>query len=251
MKNECDRIGDAIWEQVRFGTELPDDVRRHIARCPECARVMSESASLSGIMQAAACVPKAPDSTNAVMSRISGLPAKRTAWAYAAGIFAVLVISGFLLLHPHGRSVQIARQVVTPPQATPYQPPVVRSQAVQPAIQPREHGTHHVPVTAVYHRPRVRHRVSPKVMLAHAGSHQQPTPPDRTSDEQPATGRRPIMAVAVTWSADPNSGNSYAYCRTDDATGETTTCRVEKSPGSVNIFMESKPSGEKPPSKGV
>lgn len=257
MKSECDRVGDAICEYARFGTELSGDVRRHIARCPECVRVVSEFASLSGIIQAAACVPESPDCTNVVMSRISALPARRPVWVYAAGVLAVLVISGFLLLHPHAAApTRIVRQetnpVVESPRMTEYNPPAVKHD-IRPAILPRERTAQPKPRTAEYRWPRVRHRIPPKPMLARADSRQK-TPSvtaDQPPEQQPETVRRPIVAVAATWSVEPNPSNSYAYTRVNNATGETTTCRVEQSPGSVSIFMESKSSGEKPPSEGI
>lgn len=254
MKRECDRIGDAIWEHVRFSTKLTDDAQRHIAQCPECARTMVESGRLSGLMHTAARVPDAPDCTSAVMSRISALPVKRPVWAYAAGLLAVLVISGLLVFHPHGTAPQVARN-------TPRPEVVLPSHAPTPGVLPaqRPMPEHVMPRPAPERRvalvKHLVHRHAQRVTPVPVRVHQ---PEKMPSPEQvarvpdlAAAGRRPVAAVTATWTAVPSQNDSYAYRQTDQATGESTTCTVKKSPGSVSIFMESKPSGEGPPSKGV
>ncbi len=71
-------------------------------------------------------------------------------------------------------------------------------------------------------------------------------------EEPAASDDWPVVIVAVTWEAAPSeSQGSYAYVDTDVETGETTTCRVQRSEGSVNIFFESKPGGDEPPEKGA
>lgn len=68
-----------------------------------------------------------------------------------------------------------------------------------------------------------------------------------------AESSRPIAVAIVTWpSANNRSDDSYSYGYRDrnEATGQTTECRVRRSGNSVEIYMESKPEVQQPPVKG-
>lgn len=243
MMHECDRIGDAIWEHVRFGTELPPDAERHIAECAECARAVNEARSLSGLVQSASSVPPSPDCAQAVMSRISS-GARRPVWAYAVAsvLLVVLLIGALMILRPSGEPARMVQDQPKPaPRATIVTNPAPKSESPTPAIVPE------CRVAVVKHPIRHRrhlaiHQPVPKQIVPRNES---PTP------EQVAEERRAIIAVSATWGEEPIETSSYAYTQTNEATGETTTCRVVKSPGAVSIFMESKPGGREPPSKGA
>ena len=248
MMHECDRVGDAIWEHARTGADLPADVSRHIGGCPECARLLSDARRILRLAEQVIPVPESPDCRAEVMARISVAEPRRPVWAYACALLVVILIAGYALLREARPPGRIAQTNQPSPKVSPTEQPANPGFiCVDPVPQRR---TQCRPVTAQHHRPRVRHWVNPKLMVAGANTQQQ-SPVPRTPEDQPSMDRRPVAAVSVTWGAEPSESSSYAYTERDEATGETTTCRVEKSPGAVSIFMESKPSGQEPPSKGA
>lgn len=121
MRNRCEAFEDAIWDRVRFGTDLPADARAHIDRCADCARALNEAGQLAGVVLQADCVPPAPDCRSAVMARIAPRQRQpRLAWAYACAGLAIasLAIGAIMSLGPNqgpvGRSVATAPRPVSP-----------------------------------------------------------------------------------------------------------------------------------------
>jgi len=103
MRNRCEAFEDAIWDRVRFGTDLPADARAHIDRCADCARALNEARQLAGVMLQADCVPPAPDCRSAVMARIAPRQRQpRLTWAYACAGLAIasLAIGAIMSLGP-------------------------------------------------------------------------------------------------------------------------------------------------------
>lgn len=244
MMHECDRVGDAIWEHARTGADLPADVSRHIGECAECARLMNDARRILSLAEQAIPVPDAPDCRAEVMARISGARATRSIWAYAcaSAILVMLLVGVFIALRPQARPTQVVRRAQSPVHTTPE--PTANNQA--PEIIRRAAPEHRV-VMAKHAVPHHRRRTAPMT------APEQAIPRDEapTSEQQIAAENRPVAAVSVTWGAEPSESSSYAYTERDEATGETTICRVVKSPGAVSIFMKSTPGGQEPPSKGA
>ena len=71
MRNRCEAFEQAIWDHVRFGTDLPADARAHVDRCAEWRRALNEAGQIASVVVQANCVPPAPDCRSAVMARIA------------------------------------------------------------------------------------------------------------------------------------------------------------------------------------
>ncbi len=249
MKRECDRIGDAVWEYVRFGVELCEDDRQHVAECQECERILAESRRVQGLMKEVSRVPQASDCTSAVMSRITAR--RRPVWGYAAtaAMMLLVIVGGLIFLRPHSVTQQIAREVSKPVVTAPAHaaaPEVVQDQSANRERIEAKTARRRSAVAAK--RPRRNRRPQAR-----------PAPQQRNEMENPASApeqiaaskHRPVMVAAATWSNAPSQSSSCTYTETNETTGETSICKVEKSPGTVTIFMESKPGGEKLPQKGI
>ncbi|MCX6377627.1 MAG: hypothetical protein NTU88_16610 [Armatimonadetes bacterium] len=254
MKHKCTEIEEAIWEHARTGADLPAEVGRHTSECSACRELLTEARRLLSLMDEAIPVPDAPACRAEVLARIEGLRVRRPVWAYACAcvLLLIILIGGSVLLRPSRPVPQFARKDVervilpTPKLERPAPPAVATEPEPRPTqsiapdrrrIERRRHAWR--PQKRILVRaPRPRPQV------------EQPAP-NELEAPQPAMENRPVMAVAVTWGAEPSQSSSYAYTERNEATGETTICRVVKSPGAVSIFMESKPGGQEPSSKGA
>ena len=250
MKRECQRIADEIWECARAGRELPTEIQRHAADCSCCERAANEAGRILELMREASRVGASADCRSAVMALISGVRARsRAVWAYAcASAVLVGLLVGIFYIQHNRPAPQAARKAADQTVTLPVQQPRAdlkgvsgpskvapkREDAVARRIPPR-----HVETTAAS---RIRHvkKITP------IQARELPEP-------QPAWEKNaPVAAVAVTWtSAGSGPDDSYVSIYTDTETGERTICRVERSADSVNIYLESKPSGEKSPGEGV
>lgn len=106
MRNRCEAFEQAIWDHVRFGTDLPADARAHIDRCADCARALTEAGQIASAVIQADCVPPAPDCRSAVMARITPRQRQpRFAWAYACAAVAIasIAIGSIMSLSPGSR----------------------------------------------------------------------------------------------------------------------------------------------------
>jgi hypothetical protein len=243
MKYQCDRIADEIWDHA--GEDLPADIAEHIAACPDCGRVADEARKLLPMMQAASCVPDAPDCRSAVMERISPRSGFRPVWAYAlASVLLITVIVTGLLTLRSGPKQTVPQMVNQPKQKTeqrtvnPVKPdaPIIEKQKTvvrQAEVKrPKRVLPKHTPTQIVREAP--KQEPSPEQMPAPA--------PEVVSYED-----APVAAVAVTWpSADGETDGWSGYTNVDTVTGEVTVCRTERSGDSVSIYLESKVPGEKP-----
>lgn len=259
MKAECSRSRDVIWDCARAGGELPAEVRRHVDECPDCRRAFSEARQLSGPIDCAAQTPISPDCRSAVAARISRQrPSYRPAWAYA---FAVLLAVGLVVfganvfLHrPSEPAQQVAQRPCQPPKPELAQP--VKEQPKRIAVLPLVCEKQ---IRRTYTR---THEPLPRKRVHHPKIAQRPVEPEptvivlksNTSIAPPATlPSRPVAIAIATWpSADdkPNDNYDYSYTDHDSVTGTTTKCSVRRNGESVEIYLESEPSGGKPPVKG-
>lgn len=126
MRNRCEAFEEAIWDHVRFGTDLPADARAHINHCSDCARDLNEAGRLAGVVVTSDCVPPAPDCRDAVMARIAPRQRQpRLTWAYACAAVAIasIAISGIMSLGPSNKPV--ARNVANAPVMAKVQPKLI------------------------------------------------------------------------------------------------------------------------------
>lgn len=253
MNLSCREIEEALWEHARTGSPLAGNVRRHVDRCPACARVLEESEQIicAASDDYAAC---APDCRAAVRARIADArPRVRLAWGYACAtaVLAVVVVAGLVLRGP-----------TTAPRRLASKPPAAQ-RSTAPRVQPERQRTA-APRVEIKKQPatNLRQTVPVRKQLPHRARrirHSRPaparempilvkvTPPPSAEDVTP----RPIAAVIVTGIVDErNPDMSYGYRERDAATGITTECSVTKSGNSIDIRMESTPGGEKLPVKG-
>ena len=252
MKRDCMEAEDAIWEHARTGGDLPAQVTQHTAECPNCGRAAAEAAGIAALMRESDDVPASPDCRPAVMERISG-KSRRPAWAYAFAsmLLVAVVIAGLYFLQSPPKMAQNAPTITPRTRVQEHAPWMAAPEQRKPeapkiAVEEREPARLPVPVRkkrvpASTQRPVVARE---KALVAEQPLKPEPAPLSKED--------RPVAAVAVTWEAPGfQSSNSYGYVRTNPETGETTTCLVERSDGSVNIFLESKPGGAEPPGKGA
>jgi len=156
MRNRCEAFEDAIWDRVRFGTDLPADARAHINQCADCARALNEARQLAGVMLQGDCVPPAPDCRSAVMARIAPRQRQpRLTWAYACAGLAIasLAIGAIMSLgpgHEPGR-----QNVAVMPQSA--QPKLIGPAPHRDVHSYANTGERYNPPTRM-----VKHRVMPK-----------------------------------------------------------------------------------------
>ena len=224
---KCDKAQDEIWERVRAGEEISEEVRQHLSACGDCARTLGESKRILGLMREADRVPPSPDCRAAVMARIpKDRPEARMAWAYASVMLVALLATGLLIgIHrqPDKQTAQekpaeiIHQQVKRQPL-----PVVVRNTDEAPAqkVKPRKDSIgKRIPQVTAKNKPVNKESVT--------------TRPDLQSDDGP------VAIVSVTWSKDNDYETSYAYVEVNPETGDMTTCSVERSADSVCLNIES------------
>jgi len=241
MKDSCREIEEALWEHAHTGSVLPEDVRRHVDSCPDCAQVIKEGKQ---ILCAASddYAAAAPDCRSAVMDRIAKpAPRFRPVWAYACAVaaLAALIVGGLEMRGPSPQprrlvSVGTKQHTAPVPRVEIEKQPTTNVRQRVPVRQQRPQGVRRI---RHFHPAPVRER--PILVRV--------TPPPVSEDVTP----RPIAAVIVTGVVDERSPDmSYGYRERDAATGVVTECSVNRSGNSIDIRMESTPGGEKPPVKG-
>lgn len=271
MRRGCDTYEDAIWQHVKFGDHLPQEAARHAETCPECAAALAQSGRMAALLEASVAVPEAPDCRAAVMTRISIPGRSRTvlAYAWAAVVVLVAVVGAILLMNrpETGPRETVRRQAPAPRERVPVvvreSPPEKPMPEVvpEPERQPQLVERPQPPRKVVRRQPRrvPRVEVVKDVKKPPVAPEPEPEPaPDVVEDtvvvESPAAAAEdewPVAITVVTWPAvqDP-SELSYSYTERDPDTGTTTKCIVQRSGGSVSIYLESTPGGEAPPVKG-
>ncbi len=248
MKYQCDRIADEIWDHA--GEALPANIAEHIAGCPDCRRVADDAKKLLPMVQEASCVPDAPDCRSAVMERISPRPATKPIWAYALAsiVLVAVIVTGLLSMRSGPRQTvpQMAdqpRQEIVKPQT----PIVEKPEVSAPVVETQKTVVRQPDDRRPKHMRTVPKRTPPQIVKQSPKQKPAPEQTPAPSLEIVSYEDAPVAAVAVTWpSTDPQSDGWYGYTNTDTATGEITTCRVERSGNSVSIYLESKVPGDNP-----
>jgi len=250
MKRECQRIADEIWECARAGQEPPVEVQKHVADCPGCAQAASEAGKVLELMREASRVGAFADCRPAVAARVSGGRARsRAVWAYAcaSAVLVGLLVGVFYIQHsrPVPKAArEAAGQTVTLPVEGPRADLKGGSGPSEIVPKREDAGARRIPPKRVERTTANRIRSVKKTTPIQARELPEPEP----ALEKGA----PVTAVAVTWtSGESEPEDSYVSIYTDTETGERTICRVERSADSVNIYLESKPTGEKPLAEGV
>jgi len=244
MKYQCDRITDEIWE--RAGEDLPADIAEHVAACPDCERVADEARKLLPMVQAASCVPDAPDCRSAVMERISPRPATRPIWAYALAsiVLAAVILTGLLTLRPGPQQtvrdprpeVRVQSPMPTPEVRKPIPEPTIVRQVPEHKPEAKRPKRIHAPKESPAQLVKQALKQEPAV-----GGSPAPSPEVVSWEDEP------VAAVAVTWPGnDPQPGGWSGYTNVNTTTGEVTVCRTERTGNSVTIYLETKAPGEKP-----
>ena len=236
---DCDRIEKLICE----GGELPPQGVEHVGHCRSCARALDENRRLASLLKQVSAVPPATDCRSAVAARISGTERRdRVAWAYGFGLAAVVAagIALFYTVHTQpGPTSSVPVRIAAPPTAPPNLPSRTVGEHVHPVtVEVAERPDRERP-RAFAKRPVVRR--APKM----AAVRERVAPPEAEADG------RPVAIVLFTWptpGAEVESG--YRYVTRDEETGETTTCSVKRSAGSVEIHLESSP-GKETPGRGT
>lgn len=250
MKRECKRIADEIWECARAGQEPPVEVQKHVADCPGCAQAASEAGRMLELMREASRVGAFADCRPAVVARISGGRARsRAVWAYACASAALVGLLVGVCYIQHSRPApQTARKAADHTVTLPVEGPMadLKGGSEPSEIVPKREdaGARRIPPKRVERT--AANRIRPVKKTTPIQARELPEPEPAAVDEGP------VAAVAVTWtSSESEPDDSYVSIYTDTETGERTICRVERSADSVNIYLESKPSGEKSPGEGV
>lgn len=208
---------------------------------------------LRELLQAADCVPDAPDCRRAVMDRIaSPAPRFRLAWAYTAmAVLLVGLIMGSVIYFAPSEPAGKPRVVkVTPPAS---EKPVADKTAVQP-MQPEEPKASLTPPAPEPVKVAVE---KPKHGFTHVRRAQQvveQTPVEKPIPAAPEPAARydenaPVALVVVSGPTTEPSGG-YGYTQTDTETGRVTNCSVTRTGNSIEIYLESTPGEDTPPVKG-
>jgi len=222
MKWDCARTEDAISDWTR-GAELPDEARRHIAQCMECAKVLEEAKAFHELVQCADSVPNAPDCRAAVMAR---LPEPKSAWrfAWAAVPMAVIVVL-IMLLTP-------ARHAPSPQAVVKKTPPVQQHAPAPkvdlPAPEPEKIAAEPEKVAVKTYKPRhdrmIKRTVVRKKEVVPVQKQAVPQPPKQPEEvckvkpSEPDTP--PVAMIYVTW--DKPSANMESKCVVTESKTETT-----------------------------
>lgn len=212
---------------------------------------------LRELLQAADCVPPAPDCRGAVMAGIgeprTGL---RLAWMYACAAVIILAVAcGDLLLrapNPTTKQPTIVHRA-TVPQPAPRKKQVAEAPPVEPeriVVRQQVEPVHHsrfVPQrrTAATHQAKQQ-----------TPAHTVPKPPvpDMTAQKPPVVEpeKQPVALVLVTFpSGETTSDTSYEYTDRNTETGEVTKCSVTRTGNEIDIHLETTSGDEaNPPVKG-
>lgn len=235
MEKDCRRTTDDLWDHARLGTDPSPDVAAHISTCEDCRRTADEVSRIACGLRAVYQTTDRPDCRSLVAARIAGerrKPASVLRYAIAAAIALASVLASWLFTAQRSSSPEKTTHVAAVSHAAPLREshPKIPDRVVRPqTVASRPSGT----------RERRMADIGPIPLRRHA-----PRPLKRITrhdldGKSPETGTAEITA---TWQAGaPRLAESYAYTRHDSATGQTVTCRVERTAGSVSIDMESKP----------
>lgn len=209
---------------------------------------------LKELLQAADCVPDAPDCRRAVMERIaSPAPRFRLVWAYAAVVVLVGLALGSLLYlatSQPGEKPEIVKIVTPTPKKAPMdKQAAIFSQSEKPKLALKHAPRDPEPVKVVLLRPKRGFR--------HAGRIQRVAvrkPVDKLIPPAPEPAPRfdenaPVALVIVSGPTSEQS-DGYGYKEVDPDTGKVTTCNVRRSGNEVYIYLESTPGKDVPPVKG-
>ncbi|MDO8682954.1 MAG: hypothetical protein Q7N50_05670 [Armatimonadota bacterium] len=264
MKDICEIAEEAIWDRVREGIDLPEQVAKHIESCQSCARAAKLVPGAARILRAAGQAPEIADAAE-VMRRIHRTESWfRPGWTF--GIAAAVVILAMLgvtimIRQPIKREpaktniVEIPKApkkvvcpalVVTPkpeisaPDVLRKSPKAVALSIPKPNLTVKNQTRRELPAPRARHRPR------------QAEGRQQAT--DAANNPKVVANpadNRVLAAVSITWTseADPEQ-ITYYYSDTDSESGITTRGALSRSGDSIVIRLESGVKEEQPKTKG-
>ena len=118
LSSDCVNVSDAIWDFVRDGIELPEEVLRHTRSCKSCAGTLAEARAGVAALSCVKPYPAAPDCRQSVMSRVSRTRRVTVFRRFAWAVLPVAVVVALLMVFYHGNPDRIGRRSAMVKQST-------------------------------------------------------------------------------------------------------------------------------------